>query len=196
MNNPVHHTYLKNRSYFQSDMVMILISAEEPVWLTICLWGHHLQESLAWLDTLHNHSPFPTKDALQTRCYSASFSSHRMTQISNCLGSPNFPTVTMSPCCQGQEAMVEEKHGYRATEIINMFLCSTSSTAKASPSAISGNIKDCCLKGEGHVNSFVAQITLFSFLKTDAVSPIFQLNELYLSLIEVLKLLMVSIPVC
>lgn len=129
---------------------MIVVPAEEPEWLTICLWGCHLQESLSWLRILHNHSPFPTKDALQVRCYSASSSSHRMTQISNCSGSPNFPTVMMSPCCQGQDAMVEEKCRHRATETINMFLCSTSSTTKASPCAISGNIKDSCLEGGGY----------------------------------------------
>lgn len=169
---------------FQSDMVMILVSTEEPEWLTICLWECHLQESLSWLDILHSHSPFPTKDALQISCYSASSSSHRMTQISNCLGSPNFPTVMMSPCCQGQEAMVEEKCGHRATETINMFLSSTSTTTKASPSAVSGNIKDSCLEGGGHVNSFAAQITLFFFLKIGAVSAILQLNDFYLSILD------------
>lgn len=38
--------------------------------------------------------------------------------------------------------MVEEKHGHRATETINMFLSSTSSMTKATPYAISGNIKE------------------------------------------------------
>lgn len=145
-------------------MVMILVSAEETEWLTICLWGCCLQESLSWLDILHNHSPFPTKNALQISCYSASSSSHRMTQISNCLESPNFPTVMMSPCCQGQETMVEEKHGHSATETINMFLSSTSSTTKASSCAISGNIKDSHLEG-GDVDSFVSQIALFLFFE-------------------------------
>lgn len=191
MNYPMHHTYLNSRSISKVIMVMILRSAKEPVWVTICLWGRRLQESLSWLDILHNHSSFPTKDALQIRCYSASFSSHRMTQISNCLGSPNFPTETMSPCCQGQEAMLEEKRGHRATETINMFFCSTSSTTKASPHAILGNIKDSCLEGEGCVNSFVAHITLFCFLKMDEVSANLQLNDFHLSLIKVLQLLIV-----
>lgn len=171
----------KQQIHFQSDMVMLLISAEEPVWLTICLWGCRLPESLSWLVILHSHSPFPTKDALQLRCYSASSSSHRMTQISNCSGSPSFPMVMMSLCCQGQEAMVEEKRGHRATETIIRFLCSTSSATKASPYAISGSIKDSCLEGGGHVNSFVAQIALFCFLKIGAVSAILQLNFFYRS---------------
>lgn len=93
--------------------------------------------------------------------------------------------------------MVAEKCGHRATKAINMFLCSTSSTTKESPHAISGNIKDSNLGEEGYINSFVVQTVLFCFLKIDAVSAILQLNDLNLikSLIEVLQLHTVSLSV-
>lgn len=154
-----------------------LILAEEPMWLTICLRECFFQERLAWMDIfLNNHSPFLTKDALQRKYDSTRSSSHRMTQISNCLESPNFPTITMSPYCQGQEGIVAEKSGHRVTKMINTFLCSTSSATKESPHALSDNIKGSNLGEEGHINSFAVQIILFGFLKIDAVSAILSIS--------------------
>lgn len=119
----------------------------------------------------------------------------KMTQISNCLQSPKFPAVTMSHCCQQGERMVAEKCGHRSTKTINIFLCYTSSATNKSPHAIPGNIKDSNSREEWHINSVVAQIILFCFLKRDAVSAILQLNDsnLIKSLIEFLHLHMLSV---